>query len=97
MAEINEETIEMLSSLSSISCRPEDRAALRKDLQGVVNYMGQLGELDTEGVEACYTVFEGGISLSEDIPCEPMAREKLLANCPHTAGMVRVPSVIKKN
>jgi aspartyl-tRNA(Asn)/glutamyl-tRNA(Gln) amidotransferase subunit C len=94
---MNEEEFNKLSRLCRISCTEEEKQVFLKSLDNVLAYIEQLQDVDTEGVEPCYTVHETISNvLREDVPEEPLAREQFLANAPaHTGGMVRVPPVLK--
>ncbi len=87
-----------LSRLCRISCTEEEKKAFLGSLENVLNYVQQLQEIDTEGVEPCYTVHETLSNvMRDDIPEEPLSREAFLANAPaHVGGMIRVPPVFKQ-
>lgn len=99
MVEFDEKEIDKLAKLCRIACTPEEKKALQQHIGGVVKYMEQLNEIDTEGVEPCYTVLEMLTNvLRDDEVGETLPRELFLGNAPsHTGGMVRVPPVIKTN
>lgn len=52
------EDILHLAELSNISLDEKQITSLQKDLDNIVKYISQLDELDTEGVEPTYQVFE---------------------------------------
>ncbi len=56
--EITREDILHLSDLSDFSLSDEEINKLGGDLQGIIKYISQLDELDTENVEPTYQVFE---------------------------------------
>lgn len=97
MFEFDEKEIDKLARLCRIACTPEEKKALKDQIGGVVKYMDQLKEVDTDGVEPCYSVLENLTNvMREDEVGETLPRELFLGNAPaHTGGMVRVPPVIK--
>lgn len=97
MFELNEEEIDKLAKLCRIACTDEEKKVYLEQLTRVLSYAEQLNEVDTGGVEPCYTVLEKLTSVfREDEVGETLSRESFLSNAPaHTGGMVRVPPVIK--
>jgi aspartyl-tRNA(Asn)/glutamyl-tRNA(Gln) amidotransferase subunit C len=66
------------------------------DLSKILTYVGQLHEIDTEGVEPCRFVskYLTG-NLREDVVEQPLSREQFLANAPEQiGGMIRIPPVL---
>jgi aspartyl-tRNA(Asn)/glutamyl-tRNA(Gln) amidotransferase subunit C len=98
MTKIDRDTIKKLAKLSHIHCAEVEEEELLQDLRKILNYMDQLQEVDTEGVEACCTVLEGMTApMREDIVGACLDRDAFLANAPeHIDGMIKVPSIIKK-
>lgn len=97
MEEFDEKEVERLAKLCRIACTEEEKKALHLHIAGVLKYMGQLKEVDTEGVEPCCRVQE---TQTNEMRCdevgELLPREQFLENAPaHVGGMVRVPPVIK--
>ena len=97
MEKFNEKELEKLTKLCRIECTEEEKKALHHHLAKILQYIDQLNEVDTEGVEPCYRVLENLSNvMREDQIGETLSRELFLANAPaHTGGMVRVPPVIK--
>jgi aspartyl-tRNA(Asn)/glutamyl-tRNA(Gln) amidotransferase subunit C len=84
-----------LAVLSKISLSEEEIMALLPDLQNIIKYIEQLGELDTSGVEPTYQV-TGLQNVWRDDVIEPQVpREKLLALAPDQKNnQVKVPKVL---
>lgn len=97
MADLQEKDIEKLSKLCRIECTEEEKKKLLGNLTKILDYVAQLQEVDTEGVQPCNHVLDGmGTVWREDEVGEVLPREKFLDNAPaHTGGMIRVPPVIK--
>ena len=55
--EIKREDILHLAELSNFSISEEEVKRLGEDLSGIVRYISQLDELDTDGIEPTYQVF----------------------------------------
>lgn len=56
--EVNQDTISHLAKLSNFALTDNESQRLVKDIKEIVNYISQLDELDTNGVEPTYQVFE---------------------------------------
>jgi aspartyl-tRNA(Asn)/glutamyl-tRNA(Gln) amidotransferase subunit C len=97
MAEFDEKELIKLTKLCRIECTEEEKKALHQQLSQVLNYIEQLKEVDTEGVDPCFRVSETLANvMREDEVGETLPRDLFLANAPaHVGGMIRVPPVIK--
>ena len=51
MALIDQKTIKYLADLARIEIKPEEEPKLIKDLEEILEYFGQLKEVNTDGVE----------------------------------------------
>lgn len=94
--EINQEVVEHLAELSDISLAPEEAKWLEGDLQGILNYISQLDELDVTGVEPTYQVFEmENVWRNDEIVPQDASREDLLALTVESAdNQIKVPRVL---
>ncbi len=54
--QISRDDVKHLAQLSAIALGDEEVDSLRDDIANILNYIEQLGELDTEGVEPTYQV-----------------------------------------
>ncbi len=97
MAEFDEKELIRLTKLCRIECTEEEKRTLYQQLAKILDYIEQLKEVDTEGVDPCYRVLETLINvMREDEIGDTLPRDLFLANAPaHMGGMVRVPPVIK--
>ncbi len=55
---ITDEEIARLAELSALDLTPSETAGLKRDLENIVGYVAQLKEVDTEGVEPTYQVYD---------------------------------------
>lgn len=95
--EFDEKELEKLTRLCRIECTEEEKKALRQQIAGILSYVQQLNEVDTDGVEPCDRVLEilTGV-MEEDVVEDTLSREGFLSNAPsHVGGMIRVPPIIK--
>ena len=83
MAEIiSDETIEYVGILAKLELSGEEKEAAKKDMGRMLDYIGQLGELDTEGVEPMSHVFAVQNVFREDVVTNGDMREDILKNAP---------------
>ena len=94
--EINCETIKHLAKLSDFTLNEKETEALTGDLQNIIKYISQLDELDTDGIEPTYQVFEMENVWRDDIVLEQEAsREELLALTKEEKdNQIKVPRVL---
>lgn len=94
--EVNQETIGHLAKLSNFALSPEQSRALEEDLQSIIGYISQLDELDTEGIEPTYQVFEmENVWRPDEIQPQEANREELLALTKEVRDyQIKVPKVL---
>lgn len=56
--EVNQETIQHLAELSNFAISESESAGLQSNIQEILTYISELNQLDTEGIEPTYQVFE---------------------------------------
>ncbi len=79
---ISDETIEYVGILSKLKLDDSEKEQAKKDLAEMLDYIDQLGELDTEGVEPMSHVHSVSNRFREDVVTNGDEHEKTLANAP---------------
>lgn len=94
--EITTQDIKHLADLSNFSLTDTEMTNLKGDLDNIIKYVSTLGELDTEGVEPTYQVFEmENIWRSDDIAEQSATRDDLLALTTESKlNQIKVPKVL---
>ena len=94
--EIKREDILHLADLSNFSLSEEEIKKLGGDLQGIIKYISQLDELDTDNVEPTYQVFEmENVWRDDEIVPQEATREQLLALTKEEKdNQIKVPMVL---
>ena len=94
--EIKREDILHLATLSNFSLSDDEIDSLGSDLKNIIKYISQLDELDTEGVEPTYQVFEmENVWRPDEIKPQEADREALLALAPEAENhQIKVPKVL---
>lgn len=98
MSQFDRTTLENLKKLCRIDINENEEADILRSLSRVLNYVSQLNEVPTEGVEPCNYVLRSMLTnqMREDIVQEVLPREIFLANTPdQIGGMVRTPPILK--
>ncbi len=93
---IKREDILHLADLSNFSLSKKEAGALEKDLSGIIEYISQLDELDTENVEPTYQVFEmENVWREDEILEQDASREELLELSKEVIDhQIKVPKVL---
>ncbi len=93
---ISREEVLHLMELSNLSLSDTQIKDLEQDLGGIVDFISQLDELDTEGVEPTYQVFEmENVWREDEIEKFEAEREELLALTAESYGQqIKVPKVL---
>ena len=94
--EIKREDIIHLADLSNFHLSEKEIDSLGKDLQSIIKYVSQLDELDTEGIEPTYQVFEmENVWREDEIMPQDASREDLLAMTREEKdNLIKVPKVL---
>ena len=79
MEKISKDEVKHLAELSSISLSEEEISNLQTDLGNIVEYIEQLGELNTDGVEPTYSVSKNqNVWREDEIDDYGVKRDELL-------------------
>lgn len=89
-------TVRKVAKLARIA-EPEARLdSLVQELNGILTWIEQLEEVDTDGVEPMTSVVHQGLPMREDVVTEGGDPAKVLANAPKTAkDFFVVPKVVE--
>lgn len=93
---ITREEILHLAELSNLSLSEKEIESLGTDLDNIIKYISQLDELDTNGVEPTYQVFEmENIWRPDEIKEQEANREQLLNLAKESQdNQIKVPKVL---
>lgn len=89
-------TVVRIARLARIGLKPEEIAPLAKNLNGILAWVEQLGEVNTEGVAPMASVVEMQPRLRDDVVTDSGQPDQILANAPQPAGpYFAVPKVVE--
>ena len=93
---IDAATVRKVARLARIA-EPEDKLEpLAKELSGILSWIEQLNEVDTNGVEPMTTSVETKLPMRDDVVTDGGDPAKVLANAPkENRGFFVVPKVVE--
>ena len=93
---VNADTVRHVAKLARIAMSDAEVEALVPELNNILGWVDQLGEVDTDGVEPLTAVIHVKQRLREDVVNDGNVRDKILANAPDAQhGFFAVPKVIE--
>ncbi len=89
-------TVRKVARLARIA-EPEERlASLAQELNGIITWIEQLNEVDTDGVEPMTSAVHAQLPMRADVVTEGGDANKVLSNAPKRAGdFFVVPKVVE--
>lgn len=93
---LDQETVRRIAYLARIRVDDERLDQIAGELDGILHWVEQLSEVDTEGVEPMTSVTEITPPLRTDIVNDGDCRDKVLANATDSVdGFYTVPKVVE--
>jgi aspartyl-tRNA(Asn)/glutamyl-tRNA(Gln) amidotransferase subunit C len=102
------EDVRRVAELAQLELTAEEEPRMRRDLNAILDYVAQLGQLDTSQVEPMAQVSEV-LAASADLPPEKLSvlredevqpsldRQRVMAEAPESDGVFfKVPKVIER-
>ncbi len=90
--QITDEIIDYVGILAKLELSDEEKEQAKKDMTNMLDYVGKLNELDTDGVEPMSHTFSVHNVFREDVVVNGDDRENMLANAPEKKdGAYKVP------
>ncbi len=93
---IDAETVRKVAKLAHIRVPQERLAPLAGELSGILQWIEQLNEVDTDGAEPMSSAVAVALPMREDVVTEGGDAAAVLANAPKTrGGFFVVPKVVE--
>jgi len=93
---VDSETVRKIARLARIAVTEDEVPGLTEQLNGILGWIEQLGEVDTTGIEPMASVMPGHLRWRDDVVTDGGIQDKVLANAPDAAsGFFAVPKVIE--
>ena len=97
---ITEKDVRYVADLAHLDLSPEEQVQLLSQLDSILEFVGQLNELDTSKVEPMAQVLAPqpeNVTLRDDVVRPSLPSELALSNAPEKgAGQFKVPKVIER-
>lgn len=94
-ARLSESDVRHVAKLARLKCRDEEIHLFTEQLAAVLDYVAQLEEVDTEGVEPLAHCLPVTNVFRDDVPGTSLSNEEALANAPQRDGeFFAVPKVL---
>ena len=94
---IDNNTVDRLAKLSSLTIYEDKKAKIAKELGDIVQFVENLNQVDVSGVDATFTTIAGGQPLREDKSFKDEAQvQRIMANAPKSEeNYFIVPAIIE--
>ena len=93
---LDEATVQRIARLARIAVTGEEKARLARELSGILDWVEQLGEVDTEGVEPMTSVTDTLLKSREDRVTDGGMAGDILRNAPRAAhGFFTAPKTFE--
>ena len=94
---IDDKTVDKIASLSKLSFSGEQKEAIKNDMNKILNFMGKLEELDTDGVEPLIHMTNDVNVLRADDAVSDITQKEALQNAPKKdSTYFKIPKVLNK-
>ena len=93
---VSNERVRHIAKLARIAMSDDEIERLAPELNNILGWVEQLGEVNTDGVEPLTAVIELKLRLRDDVVNDGNIRDAVLANAPEAQhGFFAVPKVIE--
>jgi aspartyl-tRNA(Asn)/glutamyl-tRNA(Gln) amidotransferase subunit C len=93
---VSPEQVRHIAKLARIAMSDEELDKLLPELNNILGWVEQLGEVNTDGVEPLTAVIEQKLRLRDDVVNDGNIRDQVLSNAPEAQhGFFAVPKVIE--
>ena len=93
---VTNEQVRHIAKLARIAMSDDELERLVPELNNILGWVEQLGEVNTDGVEPLNAVIEQKLRLRDDVVNDGNIRDEVLANAPEAQhGFFAVPKVIE--
>lgn len=94
---LDKATVSRIATLARIKVAESDLDKMQVELQSILDWVEQLGALDTSKVEPMTSAVESLVAQREDVVSDGGYAEKIVANAPDAAGgaFFSVPKVVE--
>jgi aspartyl-tRNA(Asn)/glutamyl-tRNA(Gln) amidotransferase subunit C len=93
---VSKDQVRHIAKLARVAMTDKELERLVPELNSIIGWVEQLGEVNTDGVEPLTAVIDQKLRLREDAVTDGDCRDAVLANAPEAQhGFFAVPKVIE--
>ena len=93
---VDQKTVRHIARLARIAVRDDELEALAKELNGILDWVEQLGEVDTAEVEPMTSAVAMAMKMRDDVVTETNLQKEVTRNAPGVEdGFFVVPKVVE--
>ena len=93
---VNADQVRHVARLARLALGDDEIAKMVPELNNILDWVEQLGEVDTDGVEPLTAVIDNHLRLRDDVVNDGNIRDEVLKNAPDAQhGFFAVPKVIE--
>jgi len=93
---VTNEQVRHIARLARIAMSEDEIERLAPELNNILSWVEQLGEVNTDGIEPLTAVIDQKLRLRDDVVNDGNIRDEILANAPEAQhGFFAVPKVIE--
>lgn len=93
---VNADQVRHVARLARLALADDEIDRMVPELNNILGWVEQLGEVDTDGVEPLTAVIENKLRLRDDVIDDGNVRDEILNNAPDAQhGFFAVPKVIE--
>ena len=94
---VDRKTVDRIAELSRLEFNEEEKVEITNDMNKMLDFMDQLQEVDTEGVEPLVYMLDEQTPLRKDEVIQDITQEQALKNAPlKDSDFIKVPKVIER-
>ena len=94
---IDDTLIDHIAHLARLEFEGNEKAAIKKDLENIINFMSKLNEVQTDNIEPLIFMTDELSSMREDNPIISITQKEALQNAPKKdSDYFRIPKVLDK-
>ena len=93
---VDQKTVRHIARLARIAVQDDELEALAKELNGILDWVEQLGEVDTAEVEPMTSAVAMAMKMRDDVVTETSLQKEVTRNAPGVEdGFFVVPKVVE--
>lgn len=87
--------VEHVAMLARLKLSEKEKEMFGEQLSAILDYMNKLNDLNTENIEPIAHVLPISNVFRDDVACQEISREEMLANAPlEEDGQFKVPRIV---